>query len=143
MKDDERSTIACRKGRNWLQHTILSARGFPATRLDTVQEGERQLGNSRCIPSQEVVASLCGCKFTYRWKHAKGVTRQHNYVRRLAIDHARNFCIRNVLYRVGAASILSDADIIVIGNTRCRIIDDIFKDAAITDGVVDVWFLFG
>jgi hypothetical protein len=49
--------------------------------------------------------------------------------------------VGNILNRVGATSVLSDADVVIIRNSGNRAVDDILKDAAIFDGVENIRLL--
>ena len=89
-----------------------------------------------------MIAGLLGRKLADGRQHAEGVTGQHDDVGRLTIHHARNLGIGNVLDRIRATSVLSDADIIVIRITIGGIVDDVFEDASESDGIVDIWLLF-
>ena len=74
-------------------------------------------------------------------KNSKGIASQHDDVGGLTIDNTRNLSVGDKLNRVGATSVLSDADVIVIRNSGNRAVDDILKDAAIFDGVEDIRLL--
>jgi hypothetical protein len=99
--------------------------------------------NLRRISSEEMITCLLGCKLANRWEDSESVASQHNDIGWLAIDHARYFGIGNVLDRVSTTGVLGNANIIVVGDTRKRIVDNVLENAAIPDGIVDVWFLFG
>jgi hypothetical protein len=90
-----------------------------------------------------MVTCLLGCELADRWEDPEGVTSQHDDIRWLTIHHARNFSIGNVLDRIGASGVLGNADVIVVGDTRKRVVDNILENAAILDGIVDVWLFFG
>lgn len=90
-----------------------------------------------------MVASLLRCEATDGRKNTECVTSQHNDVTWLTVDDARNLCVGNVLDGVSAASVLGDADIIVVGNPVDRIVDDVLKDATIPDSIENVGFLLG
>ena len=59
----------------------------------------------------------------------------------MTVDDTRDLSVGNELNRVGATSVLSDADIIVVRSSRHRVVDDVFKDAAISDGVKNIRLL--
>lgn len=88
-----------------------------------------------------MVAGLFRGQSTDRRKDTKGIAGQHDDVGRLTVDQTRDLSIRNKFDRVGATSILSDADIIIVRNSRRRAVDDVLKDAAIFDGVENIRFL--
>jgi hypothetical protein len=89
---------------------------------------ENDRDNSRSVPCQEMVACLRGSELAHRWKHAKGIACEHDDVARLAVDDARDFGVRDVVNRIGTASVLGDANIIVVWYTRKRVVDDILED---------------
>jgi hypothetical protein len=97
---------------------------------------------SRSIPGKEVVTCLRGCEFAHRRKHTESIASKHDDVRRLTINGTRNVGIRNVLDRVSAAGVLGNADVIVVGHARNRVVHDILEDATETDGIEDLGFLF-
>lgn len=99
--------------------------------------------SSRCITSQKVVASLLRREATDGRKNTECVTSQHNDVTWLTVDDARNLCVGNVLDGVSAASVLGDADIIVIGSPVARIVDDVLENATVLDSIENVGFLLG
>jgi hypothetical protein len=90
-----------------------------------------------------VVASLLRSELTNRREDTKGIAGQHNDIRGLTVGQARNLGIGNVLNRIRATCIFSDADVLVVGGAGDRVVDDVFEDAAKTNGVVDFWFLLG
>ena len=59
----------------------------------------------------------------------------------MTVGHARNLCVGNVFDGVGTTCVLGYADVIIVREAGNRIVDDVFKDAAETDGVVNFWFL--
>lgn len=59
----------------------------------------------------------------------------------LAVDNTRDLSVGNILNRVGATSVLKDADVVIIRNSGNRTVDDILKDAAIFDGVENIRLL--
>ena len=58
-------------------------------------------------------------------KNTKGIACQHDDVGGLAVDNTRNLSVGNILNRVGATSVLSDADVVIIRNSGNRAVDDI------------------
>lgn len=139
MKDDEGSTVARGKGRDGLKDTILSSRGFTGKFLKEYISCKSR--NLRGIPSKEVVASLLRSELTNRREDTESIACQHNDVRRLTVGQARNLRVGNVLNRIRATCVFSDADVIVVGGAGDRIVDDIFENAAETDSIVDFWLL--
>ena len=41
---------------------------------------------------------------------------------------------------IGAPCIFGDADIVIVRDSRYRIADNVFENAAEPDGIVDIWF---
>lgn len=76
-------------------------------------------------------------------KNTKGIACQHDDVGGLTVDNTRDLSIGDKLNRVGATSVLSDADIVIIRNSGNRAVDDILKDAAKFDGIENVRFFLG
>ena len=103
---------------------------------------ENDRDNSRTVPCQEMVACLRGSELAHRWKHAKGIACEHDDVARLAVDDARDFGVRDVVNRIGTASVLGDANIIVVWHTRKRVVDDILEDTSEANGVEYLGLLF-
>jgi hypothetical protein len=88
-----------------------------------------------------VVTSLFRGQSANGRKNPKGIASQHDDVGGLTVDNARDLSVGDKLNRVGATSVLSDADVIVIRNSGNRAVDDILKDAAKFDGVKDIRLL--
>lgn len=88
-----------------------------------------------------MITSLLWGELTNRWEDTKGIAGQHNDIRRLTVGQARNLGIGDEFDRVRATCIFSDANIIIVGDAGDRIVDDVFKNTAETDCVVDFWFL--
>jgi len=95
----------------------------------------------RSVTSQEVVASLLRSKLTYRGKHTEGIAGQHDNVRRLAVNDARNLSVGDIFNGVCATGILRDADVVVVGSAVQWVVDNVLKDAAVLDGVENIGFL--
>ena len=89
-----------------------------------------------------MISGLFGGKLAYRREHSEGVARQHDNIRWLMTDHTRNPSIGNVFNWIGASCVFGDANIIVVRDSRYRIVDNIFQDAAKTDRIVDGRLLF-
>ena len=51
--------------------------------------------------------------------------------------------VRNEFDRIRAARVLRDANIIIVGRTRSRVVDDVLKDTTKADRVVDLGLLRG
>jgi hypothetical protein len=141
MKDNEGSTVARGESGDGFEDTILSSRGFPARFSEDYIPSENI--NLRGVPSKEVVASLLRSELANRREDTESIAGQHNDIRGLTIGQARNLGVGNVLNRVRATSVFGNADIIVVGAAGDRVVDNVFENAAETDGVVDFWFLLG
>ena len=76
-----------------------------------------------------------------RRKNTKGIASQHDDVGGLTVDNTRDLSVWDILNRVGATSVLSNTDVIIIRSSRNWIVDDILKDAAKFDGVEDIRLL--
>ena len=74
-------------------------------------------------------------------KNTKGIASQHDDVGGLTVDNTRDLSVGDKLNRIGATSILSDADVIVIRNSGNRAVNDILKDTAKFDGVENIRLL--
>lgn len=141
MENNEGCAVACREGRDGLKNTILSAWGFPARKVRCMRI-TNEPNDLRCITGQEVVARLLRSKLANGWQYTESITGQHNNVGGLTINHARNLSVGNKLDRIGTSCVLRNADVVVVGNSRNRVINDVLEDTAISDGVKDVGFLF-
>jgi len=124
VEDNERSAIAGREGWDRLQNTILSPWGF------------------RGVTGQEVVAGLLWRQFADGWQDTESIAGQHDDIGGLAINHARNLSIGNVLDGICATSVFSDADIVVVGASGGWVVDDVLEDAAELDSVENIRLLF-
>ena len=90
-----------------------------------------------------MIAGLLWGKFANRRENAKSIAGQHDDVRRLTLHQTRNLGIRDVLNRIRAPCVLSNANVIVIRRAGDRVVHYVFEDAAKADGVIDVGFLLG
>jgi hypothetical protein len=88
-----------------------------------------------------VVAGLLRSQSADGRKDTKGIASQHDDVAGLTVDDTRDLSVGDKLNRVGATSVLSDADIFVVRNAGCRVVDDVLKDTAISDGVENIRLL--
>lgn len=142
VKDDEGGAVAGGEGWNGFEDTIFSAWGFPEQTLiseDIDRDGIRC--SLRGITSKEVVAGLLGAKLANGRKNTEGVASQHNDVAGVPVDYARNLGARDELDGVSAASVLSDANIIVVRNTRSGVVDNILEDGAEADSPENIGLL--
>ena len=97
----------------------------------------------RSVTRQEVVACLLWREPAYRWEDTERIACKHDNVAWLAVDHARYVRVRDKFNRIRAARVLRDANIVIVGRTRSRVVDDVLKDATKADRVVDLGFLRG
>ena len=88
-----------------------------------------------------MIASLLRSELTNRREDTESIAGQHNDIRGLTIGQARNLSVGNILNRIRATCVFSDADVFVVGVAGDGVVDDVFENAAKTDGVVDFWFL--
>jgi hypothetical protein len=89
-----------------------------------------------------VVAGLFGSKLADGGQHTERITRQHDDVAGLAVDDARNLRVGDELDRVGATSVLGDANIVVVGRAIRRAVDDVLQNGTEPDSVEDFGLLF-
>ena len=88
-----------------------------------------------------MVTGLFRGQFANGRKNTKGIACQHDDVGGLTVDNTRDLSVRNKLNGVGATSVLSDADVVIIRNSGNRAVDDILEDAAKFDGVENIRLL--
>ena len=90
-----------------------------------------------------MVACLLGRKPAHRGEHTERVACKHNDIAGLPVDRARYMRVRNELDRVRAARVLRDAHVVIVRRPSGGVVDDIFKDAAKANGVVNLGLLRG
>jgi hypothetical protein len=88
-----------------------------------------------------VVTSLFRGQSANRRKHTKGIAGQHNDIGGLTVDNTRDMSIGDKLNRVGATSVFGDTDVIVVRISGNRIVDNVLKDAAESDGIKNIRLL--
>lgn len=125
VKDDEGCTVAGGEGWDRLQDTVLGTRSL------------------RSVTSQEVVAGLLRGEAGDGREDTEGIASEHDDVTRLTVDDAGNLGVGNVFDGVGAASVLGDADVIVVRRTSSGVVDDILEDGTELDSVEDIGLLLG
>jgi len=103
---------------------------------------EREQGYLRSVTSQEVVAGLLRSELADRGKNTEGIAGQHDDVRGLAVNDARNLSVGDIFNGVCATGILRNADIFVVGSAVQWVVDNVLEDAAILDGVENIRFFF-
>jgi hypothetical protein len=97
----------------------------------------------RSVTRQEVVACLLGREPAYRREDTERIACKHDNVAGLAVDHARYMRIRDKFNRIRAARVLRNANIVIVGRSRSRVVNDVLKDATKADRVVDLGLLRG
>lgn len=97
----------------------------------------------RSVTCQEVVACLLGREPAYRREDTKRVACEHDNVAGLAVDRARYMRVRDKFNRIRAARVLRNANIVIVGRSRSRVVDDVLKYATKADRVVNLGFLRG
>ena len=80
-------------------------------------------------------------KLTNRRQHTIRIARQHDDITRMSIRYARDPRIRDELDRVGTSSVFSSGNVVVIGVSVLRVVDNVLKDGAEADRVEDFGFL--
>jgi hypothetical protein len=90
-----------------------------------------------------VVASLFGGKTGDGREYTECIAGKHDDVAGLTVDNAGNFSVGDVFDGVGAAGVFCDADIIIIWNAGSGVVDNVFEDRTISNGVVDIRLLLG
>ena len=88
-----------------------------------------------------MVAGLLGGELGHRREDAVRIARKHDNIARLAVDDARDACVVDKINGVRAARVLRDADVVVVGMARCRVVDNILEDGAEADGIEDLGLL--
>lgn len=90
-----------------------------------------------------MVACLLGREPTHGREYTKRVARKHNNVAGLAVDRARYMRVRDEFNRIRAARVLRDANVVIVGRPRSRVVDDVLEDAAKADRIVYLGLLRG
>jgi hypothetical protein len=142
VEHNERRTVARRESWNRFQHTVFSSRSFPVSSTVGTAFAVRTKTSSRSISSQEMITSLLRREFAHRRQNTIRVASEHNNISRLVIAHARNLRVRNELDRIRASRILRNRNIVIIRDSRARMINDVFEDRAESNGPVDLGFFF-
>lgn len=88
-----------------------------------------------------MVLGLFGGKSRYRWQDTESITGEHDDVGWLSVGDTWDLGVLNVFNWVGASSVFSDGNIIVIGYSVCWVVDDVLENRSEFDGSVDLWFL--
>lgn len=110
---------------------------------EPISIGEVVINYLRCVPREEVVAGLLRAEFADRRKDTESVASQHNDVVRMPVNNAWDLGPGNEIDGVCATSILGDANIIVVWNTREGIVNDVLENGTITNRRKNIGFLLG
>jgi hypothetical protein len=88
-----------------------------------------------------VIASLFRGQSANGRKNTKGIASQHDDIGGLTVDDTRNLSVGDKFNRIGATSVFSDTDVIVVRFSGNRTVDDVLKDAAKSDSVENIRLL--
>jgi len=89
-----------------------------------------------------VVLGLFGGKSRYRWQDTESITGEHDDVGWLSVGDTWDLCVLDVFNGVGASSVFSNGNIIVVGYSVGGVVNDVLEDRTEFDGSVDLGFLF-
>jgi len=122
------------------QEGLGEARGEGGLGLGYTLLGTGHLGG---VTGDEVVHGLGGGELGNGRKNTTGVACEEDDVLGVAVGNARDLGVLDVFDGVGAASVLGEGGVIVVDNTGDRVEDDVLKDGAELDGVVNIGLLLG
>jgi hypothetical protein len=125
VKNQEGSTVTGGEDGRGLGDTILSTRG---------------LGG---VTGDEVVVGLSGSKLGDGWQDSESVTTQHDDVVGLPVGDAGKLGVGDVLDGVGASSVLGDGNVVIVGNSVGRVVDNVLEDGTVSNSTVDLGFSLG
>lgn len=125
VESQEWCTVTGREDRRRLRDTVLGSRG---------------LGG---VTSQEVVVGLFRGQLGDGRQDTEGITTQHDDVARLSLSDTWDLGVGNVFDGVGASGVFRNRDIVVIGNSVGRVVNNVLEDGSVSDGVEDFGLLFG
>ena len=86
---------------------------------------------------------LIGIELRYWGQYATGIAGEEDDIGRVVVGDAGDLGIFDVLDGVSAASVLREGGVVVVDDAGDGVKDDVLKDGAELDGVVDVWLFFG
>lgn len=116
---------AGREGGLWLGDTLL---------------GSGHLGG---VSGDEVEHGLSGVELGDWWENTTSVAGEENNVLWVSVRNTRNLSVVDVLNWVGTTGVLGEGDIIVVDKAGLWVEDNVLKDGAELDGVVNIWLLLG
>lgn len=88
-----------------------------------------------------MVLGLFGSKSRYRWQDTESITSEHDDIGWLSIGDTWDLGVLNVFNGVGASSVFSNGNIIVVGNSVGGIVNDVLENRTEFDGSVNLGFL--
>lgn len=109
-------------------------------RLSDTLLGSGHLGG---VSGDEVEHGLGGVELGNWWENTASVAGEENDVLWVSVRNTRNLGIVDVLNWVGTTGVLGEGDIVVVDETGLWIEDNVLKDGAELDGVVNIWLLLG
>lgn len=124
VQDNEGLAVARRERRAGLHNTVFSA------------------GRLGGVASDEMVLRLFGRQLADRRQNTKGVACEKDDILRQARDTG-DLGVGDEVDRVGAARVLRQVCVIVVGCTRQLVIRHILQDGTVANGVEDFWLLLG
>lgn len=125
VESQEGGTVTGREDRRGLRDTILGTGG---------------LGG---VTSQEVVVGLFRSQLGDGRQDTEGVAAQHDDVARLSLSDTRDLGIGDVFDGVGTSGVFRNRDIVVVGNTVGRVVNNVLQNGSVSDGVEDLRLLLG
>lgn len=123
VKSQEWLSEAGREGGLWLGDTFLGSSHLGGVARDEVEHG---LGGVELGDWRENPASVAS---------------EENDVLGVSVRNTWNLGVVDILNWVGATGVLGESDIIVIDETGLWVEDNVLKDGAELDGVVNIWLL--
>ena len=90
-----------------------------------------------------MVACLLGREPAHRRQDAERVACKHDNVAGLTVNRARYMRVWDEFNRIRASRVLRNANIVIVGRSRSRVVDDVLKDATKADRVVNLGLLRG
>lgn len=89
-----------------------------------------------------MVLSLFGSEARDGWENTEGVAGEHDDVGWLSVGDTRDLGVLDVFNRVSASSVFRDGDIVVVGDSVGRVVDDVLQDGSELDGSEDLGLLY-
>ncbi|KIJ52671.1 hypothetical protein M422DRAFT_776274 [Sphaerobolus stellatus SS14] len=112
VQDDERRGVARRERRDGLEGAVLCARRL------------------RSVPNDEMIGRLLRRELRHERKDTIRIARQHDNVLRLRVHDAGNPRVRDELDRIRTARVFGDGDIVVVGDARRGVVQDVLEEAS-------------